>query len=215
MRINLKLLLKAIKDLKTLKMHVAMLTGDSIRVAESIGQRVGISEIYADALPKDKEVKVREFSTIGPVAFVDDGLNGVPALSRADVGIAIEARTNVAINEAYVVLTNSNLSDVCRAIRLSRAPLSNAREKLFWAFFYNLPGIPLTTGIMTPRLGWTLSPTFGALVMSLSSICAISNASRLNFARINVWGNPTPQICSASSNINLNISIKETKMKKT
>ena len=122
MRINLKLLLKAIKDLKTLKMRVAMLTGDSNRVAESIGQRVGISEIYADALPKDKEVKVREFSTIGPVAFVDDGLNGVPALSRADVGIAIEARTNVAINEAYVVLTNSNLSDVCRAIRLSRTP---------------------------------------------------------------------------------------------
>ena len=175
----------AIQDLKKiLKTRVVMLTGDSRRVGESVGKQVGIDEIYADLLPADKEVKVREFSALGRVAFVGDGINDAPALSRADVGVAVGAGTNVAIDAADVVLVNNELNDLCRAIRLSRATLTNIKENLFWAFFYNILGIPLAAGVFAPLLGWTLDPVFGALAMSLSSVCVVSNALRLNFAQI-------------------------------
>ena len=174
----------AIEQLKALKTRVVMLTGDSNRVAESIGKRVGVEEIYADVLPSGKESIVRELSAQGRVAFVGDGINDAPAITRADVGIAVGAGTNVAIDAADIVLVNNNLEDLCRAIRLSRSTLANIKENLFWAFIYNIIGIPLASGLFTPIFGWTLSPVFGALAMSMSSFCVVSNALRLNFAKI-------------------------------
>lgn len=174
----------AVNQLKTLGLRVAMLTGDSERVAQAIGKQVGIDEIYSDLLPDSKELKVREFSCEGRVAFVGDGINDAPALSRADVGFAVGAGTNVAIDAADVVLVNNNLIDLCRAIRLSKATLTNIKENLFWAFVYNIIGIPLAAGVFTPIFGWTLSPVFGALAMSMSSFCVVSNALRLNLTNL-------------------------------
>lgn len=176
----------AISQLRALKLRVAMLTGDSERVARTIGQQVGIDEIYANVLPAGKELKIRDLVKEGPVVYVGDGINDAPALSRADVGVAVGAGTNVAIDAADVVLVKSDLEDLCRAIRLSRHTLGNIKQNLFWAFFYNVVGIPLAAGVWEPIFGWSLSPVFGALAMSLSSFCVVSNALRLNFARLDV-----------------------------
>ncbi len=174
----------AIDALKKLVGEVVMLTGDSKRVAESIGNRTGIERVVADVLPDGKERTIRELARRGRVVFVGDGVNDAPALARADVGIAVGAGTDVAIEAADVVLTSNRLLDVCAAVRLGRATLRNIRENLFWAFCYNIIGIPIAAGFLTPILGWTFSPAFGALAMSLSSFCVVSNALRLNFVKL-------------------------------
>ncbi len=207
----------AVADLQSLKLRVVMLTGDARRVAVAVGKRVGIDEIYSDVLPTGKEAKVRELRAQGRVAFVGDGINDAPALSRADVGLAVGAGTNVAIDAADVVLVNNDLQDLCRAIRLSRATLTNIKENLFWAFIYNIAGIPLAAGVFIPILGWTLSPVFGAFAMSLSSVCVVTNALRLNFAKIDAQGrgdSTREKISNVSQDEKIH-STKETDMKKT
>ncbi len=178
----------AVDDLRRLGLRVAMITGDAWRVAKSIGARVGIDEILADVDPEGKEQKVVELRAEGIVAFVGDGINDTPALTRADLGIAVGAGTDVAIDAADLVLMNDDLRDVTTAIRLSRATLRNIRENLFWAFVYNVAGITLAAGLWEPFFGWTLSPTFAALAMSLSSFCVLSNALRLKFVRLDQKG---------------------------
>jgi len=174
----------AISDLRRLGLRVVMITGDAWRVAKSIGTRVGIGEICADVDPAGKERKVVKLREKGIVAFVGDGINDAPALTRADVGIAVGARTDVAIDASDVALMNDELQNVATSVRLSRATLRNIRENLFWAFFYNVIGITLAAGLWEPLCGWTLSPTFAALAMSLSSFCVVTNALRLNFTRL-------------------------------
>ncbi len=171
----------AVRELKDLGIRVIMLTGDNVKTANAIGKLAGVDEVIAGVLPDGKEAVVREMQTHGKVAMVGDGINDAPALTRADIGIAIGAGTDVAIDAADVVLMKSRLSDVPAAIRLSRATLRNIHENLFWAFFYNALGIPLAAGAFIPLLGWELNPMFGAAAMSLSSFCVVTNALRLNF----------------------------------
>ena len=175
---------QAIRELKNMGIHVVMLTGDNERTARAIGAQAGVDQVIAGVLPQGKEQVIRDLKQQGQVAMVGDGINDAPALTRADTGIAIGAGTDVAIDAADVVLMKSRLSDVPAAIRLSRATLRNIHENLFWAFFYNVIGIPLAAGVWIPLLGWQLNPMFGAAAMSLSSFCVVTNALRLNFFRI-------------------------------
>ena len=170
---------RAIKELQNMGIRVVMLTGDNQRTADAIGRQAGVDEVIAGVLPDGKEAVIRQLQAYGKVAMVGDGINDAPALTRADTGIAIGAGTDVAIDAADVVLMNSKLSDVPAVIRLSRATLRNIHENLFWAFIYNVIGIPLAAGVFIP-FGLTLNPMFGAAAMSLSSFCVVSNALRLN-----------------------------------
>ena len=172
---------KAIKELQNMGIHVVMLTGDNKKTANAIGKQAGVDEVVAGVLPDGKENVIRRLQKSGRVAMVGDGINDAPALTRADIGIAIGAGTDIAIDAADVVLMKSRLSDVPAAIRMSRATLKNIHENLFWAFFYNCVGIPLAMGVWIPIFGWKLNPMFGAAAMSLSSFCVVSNALRLNF----------------------------------
>ena len=175
---------KAIKQLEDMGIHVVMLTGDNEKTANAIGKQAGVTEVIAGVLPNEKEAVIRRLKEKGKVAMVGDGINDAPALTRADIGIAIGAGTDIAIDAADVVLMKSSLMDVPGAIRLSRATLKNIHENLFWAFFYNSIGIPLAAGLFIPLLGWELNPMFGAAAMSLSSFCVVSNALRLNLVKI-------------------------------
>jgi Cu2+-exporting ATPase len=161
-----------------------MLTGDNEKTARAIGAEAGVDEVIAGVLPDGKESVIRQLKEQGKVAMVGDGINDAPALTRADIGIAIGAGTDIAIDAADVVLMKSRLLDVPAAIRLSRATLRNIHENLFWAFFYNVIGIPLAAGVWIPIFGWKLNPMFGAAAMSLSSFCVISNALRLNLYKL-------------------------------
>lgn len=175
---------QAIKELQNMGIHVVMLTGDNERTAKAIGQQAGVDEVIAGVLPEGKEQVICKLKEKGKVAMVGDGINDAPALTRADMGIAIGAGTDVAIDAAEVVLMKSRLSDVPAAIRMSRATLRNIHENLFWAFFYNIIGIPLAAGVWYPLFGWKLNPMFGAAAMSLSSFCVVSNALRLNLFKM-------------------------------
>ena len=175
---------QAIKELQNMGIHVVMLTGDNERTAKAIGQQAGVDEVIAGVLPEGKEQVIRKLKEKGKVAMVGDGINDAPALTRADMGIAIGAGTDVAIDAADVVLMKSRLSDVPAAIRMSRATVRNIHENLFWAFFYNIIGIPLAAGVWYPLFGWKLNPMFGAAAMSLSSFCVVSNALRLNLFKM-------------------------------
>ena len=172
---------QAVKELQDMGIRVVMLTGDNERTARAIGAQAGVDQVVAGVLPDGKEAVIRELQKRGKTAMVGDGINDAPALTRADTGIAIGAGTDVAIDAADVVLMNSRLSDVPAAVRLSRATLRTIHENLFWAFFYNVVGIPLAAGAWISLLGWKMSPMFGAAAMSLSSFCVVSNALRLNF----------------------------------
>ena len=172
---------EAIQQLRNMGVRVVMLTGDNQRTADAIGKAAGVDQVIAGVLPEGKEQVIRDLKKKGKVAMVGDGINDAPALTRADLGVAIGAGADVAIDAADVVLMNSRLTDVAAAIRLSRATLTNIHENLFWAFFYNSIGIPLAAGVFIPLFGWTLNPMFGAAAMSLSSFCVVSNALRLNF----------------------------------
>ena len=178
----------AITALRNMGIHVVMLTGDNEKTARAIGRQAGVDEVIAGVLPEGKESVIRRLQKQGKVAMVGDGINDAPALTRADIGIAIGAGTDVAIDAADVVLMKSQLSDVPAAIRLSRATLRNIHENLFWAFFYNVIGIPLAAGVWIPIFGWTLNPMFGAAAMSLSSFCVVSNALRLNLFKLHDAG---------------------------
>ncbi len=171
---------EAVRQLKNMGIHVVMLTGDNERTAQAVGKLAGVDEVIAGVLPDGKEAVIRRLKHKGKVAMVGDGINDAPALTRADIGVAIGAGTDIAIDAADVVLMNSKLTDVPAAIRLSRATLRNIHENLFWAFIYNIIGIPLAAGLFIPLFGWQLSPMFGAAAMSLSSFCVVSNALRLN-----------------------------------
>ena len=186
---------EAILQLKKMGIRVVMLTGDNERTAQAIGRQVGVDQVVAGVLPDGKEDVIKTLSKEGRVTMVGDGINDAPALTRADLGIAVGAGTDVAIDAADVVLMKSRLSDVPAAIRLSRATLRNIHENLFWAFIYNVIGIPLAAGIFIP-LGLTLNPMFGAAAMSLSSFCVVSNALRLNFAKM--YEDITPSILSGN-----------------
>jgi Cu2+-exporting ATPase len=161
-----------------------MLTGDNERTAKAIGAQAGVDRVIAGVLPDGKEAVIRELQKRGKVAMVGDGINDAPALTRADTGIAIGAGTDVAIDAADIVLMKSDLSDVPAAIGFSRKTMQNIRQNLFWAFFYNTLGIPLAAGVWIPIFGWQLNPMFGALAMSLSSFCVVSNALRLNLVKL-------------------------------
>ena len=171
---------QAVQELKDMGIAVVMLTGDNRRTAQAIGRQVGIDTVVAEVMPDGKDKVIQHLSQYGKVAMVGDGINDAPALTRADTGIAINAGADIAIDAADVVLMNSRLSDVAAAIRVSRATLTNIYENLFWAFIYNIIGIPLAAGVWIPITGWTLSPMFGAAAMSLSSFCVVTNALRLN-----------------------------------
>ena len=179
---------RAVRELQNMGIHVVMLTGDNRRTAEAIGAQAGVDEVVADVLPDGKENVIRQLQKFGKVAMVGDGINDAPALTRADMGIAIGAGTDVAIDAADVVLMKSRLSDVPAAIRLSRAALRNIHENLFWAFIYNVIGIPLAAGVWIPLFGWKLNPMFGAAAMSLSSFCVVTNALRLNLFKLHNAG---------------------------
>ena len=172
---------QAVRELQNMGIHVVMLTGDNERTARAIGTQAGVDEVIAGVLPDGKENVIRSLKRKGKVVMVGDGINDAPALTRADIGIAIGAGTDIAIDAADVVLMKSRLSDVPAAIRLSRATLRNIHENLFWAFFYNVVGIPLAAGLWYPIFGWKLNPMFGAAAMSLSSFCVVTNALRLNW----------------------------------
>lgn len=175
---------QAVKELQNMGIEVVMLTGDNERTAKAIGRQAGVDRVIAGVLPDGKEEVIRKLKEQGKVAMVGDGINDAPALTRADMGIAIGAGADVAIDAADVVLVKSRLSDVTAAIRLSRGTLRNIHENLFWAFFYNVIGIPLAAGIWIPIFGWKLNPMFGAAAMSLSSFCVVTNALRLNLLNI-------------------------------
>ena len=172
---------QAVKELQNMGIRVVMLTGDNERTAQAVGAQAGVDQVIAGVLPDGKEQVIRSLKEKGKTAMVGDGINDAPALTRADIGIAIGAGTDVAIDAADVVLMKSRLSDVPAAIRLSRASLRNIHENLFWAFFYNVIGIPLAAGLWIPFFGWKLNPMFGAAAMSLSSFCVVTNALRLNW----------------------------------
>ena len=175
---------EAVRQLKNMGIRVVMLTGDNEQTANAIGKQAGVDEVIAGVLPDGKEAVIRKLKKQGRVAMVGDGINDAPALTRADMGIAIGAGSDVAIDAADVVLMKSRLIDVPAAVRLSRATLTNIHENLFWAFFYNVIGIPLAAGLWYPLLGWELNPMFGAAAMSLSSFCVVTNALRLNLCRV-------------------------------
>ena len=175
---------QAVKEMQNMGINVVMLTGDNERTAEAIGAQAGVDRVIAGVLPDGKEAVIRQLQKQGAVAMVGDGINDAPALTRADIGIAIGAGTDIAIDAADVVLVKSRLADVPAAIRLSRATLKNIHENLFWAFFYNVIGIPLAAGLWYPIFGWKLNPMFAAAAMSLSSFCVVCNALRLNFFKM-------------------------------
>ena len=174
----------AVRELQNMGIHVVMLTGDNERTAKAVGAKAGVDEVIAGVLPDGKENVIRALKKKGKVAMVGDGINDAPALTRADIGIAIGAGTDIAIDAADVVLMKSRLRDVPAAVRLSRGVLRNIHENLFWAFFYNVVGIPLAAGVWIPLFGWQLNPMFGAAAMSLSSVCVVSNALRLNWFKM-------------------------------
>ncbi|MDO4851833.1 MAG: heavy metal translocating P-type ATPase [Clostridia bacterium] len=184
---------EAISQLRRMGIRVVMLTGDNERTAKAIGRAAGVDDVIAGVLPDGKEAVIRDLSKYGKVAMVGDGINDAPALTRADIGIAIGAGTDVAIDAADVVLMHSRLSDVPAAIRLSRATLRNIHENLFWAFIYNIIGIPLAAGVFIPLFGWELNPMFGAAAMSLSSFCVVTNALRLNLFRLHDASHDRPK----------------------
>ena len=175
---------QVVRELQGMGLEVVMLTGDNNRTATAIGKQIGVDTVISDVLPQGKEQTIWELAQRGKVAMVGDGINDAPALTRADVGIAIGAGTDVAIDAADVVLMKSDLADIPAAIRLSRRVLTNIHENLFWAFIYNVIGIPLAAGVWIPLFGWQLNPMFGAAAMSLSSFCVVTNALRLNFVDI-------------------------------
>ena len=179
---------RAVQELKQMGLRVVMLTGDNERTAQAIGRQAGVDQVIAGVMPDGKEAVVRQLKEQGKVVMVGDGINDAPALTRADIGMAIGAGTDIAIDAADVVLMNSRLSDVPAAIRLSRATLRNIHQNLFWAFCYNTLGIPLAAGVFISLLGWRLNPMFGAAAMSLSSFCVVSNALRLNLFRLHEAG---------------------------
>ena len=185
---------EAVKELQNMGLRTVLLTGDNEKTAKAIGKQVGIDEVIADVLPGDKDEVIRALQKKGKVVMVGDGINDAPALTRADIGIAIGAGTDIAIDAADVVLVKSRLSDVPAAIKLSKAILRNIRENLFWAFIYNIIGIPLAAGVWYFLLGWKLNPMFGAAAMSLSSFCVVSNALRLNFVRIQKGKNNAKEV---------------------
>ena len=201
---------RAVKELQNMGIRVVMLTGDNERTARAIGRQAGVDEVIAGVLPEGKESVIRRLKKQGKVAMVGDGINDAPALTRADMGIAIGAGTDIAIDAADVVLMKSRLSDVPAAIRLSRATLRNIHENLFWAFFYNVIGIPLAAGVWFPLLGLKLNPMFGVAAMSLSSFCVVTNALRLNWFDMHD-GKKDKKIRS----IDLSEEKEEEKMKKT
>ena len=169
---------QAVAQLQNMGIQVVMLTGDNERTAQSIGRQAGVDQVIAGVLPDGKETVIRQLQRQGKVAMVGDGINDAPALTRADMGIAIGAGTDIAIDAADVVLMKSRLTDVPAALRLSRATLRNIHENLFWAFIYNVIGIPLAAGLWIPLTGWQLGPMFAAAAMSLSSFCVVTNALR-------------------------------------
>ncbi|MBQ3885350.1 MAG: HAD-IC family P-type ATPase, partial [Ruminococcus sp.] len=179
---------QAIKELKNMGIKVVMLTGDNRYTADAIGAQAGVDEVIAEVLPDGKESIIQKLKKKGKVAMVGDGINDAPALTSADMGIAVGAGTDVAIDAADVVLMKSKLTDVSAAIRLSRATLRNIHENLFWAFIYNVIGIPLAAGAYIKLFGWELNPMFGAAAMSLSSFCVVSNALRLNWLKVHDAG---------------------------
>ncbi len=183
---------QAVRELQNMGIKVVMLTGDNEKTARAIGRQAGVDQVIAGVLPDGKEAVIRQLRRAGKVAMVGDGINDAPALTRADLGIAIGAGADVAIDAADVVLMKSRLTDVTAAIRLSRGTLRNIHENLFWAFFYNCIGIPLAAGVFIPLLGWQLNPMFGAAAMSLSSFCVVSNALRLNLLKIRETGRDRP-----------------------
>lgn len=172
---------RAIKELQDMGIRVVMLTGDNERTAKAVGVQAGVDEVIAGVLPDGKENVIRSLKEKGRVMMVGDGINDAPALTCADIGVAIGAGTDIAIDAADIVLMKSRPSDIPAAIRLSRATLKNIHENLFWAFIYNVIGIPLAAGVWIPVFGWELNPMFGAAAMSLSSFCVVTNALRLNF----------------------------------
>lgn len=175
---------QAIAELQNMGIKVVMLTGDNEQTARAIGKQAGVDEVIAGVLPDGKEQVIGSLKQQGKTIMVGDGINDAPALTRADIGIAIGAGADIAMDAADIVLMKSRLSDIPAAIRLSRATLKNIHENLFWAFFYNVIGIPLAAGVWIPLFGWKLNPMFGALAMSLSSFCVVSNALRLNLFRM-------------------------------
>ena len=199
---------ETVEALHKMGKQVIMLTGDNERTAKAIGLNAGVDEIIADVLPQDKEAHIRKLQELGAVIMVGDGINDAPALTRADVGIAIGAGTDIAIDAADVVLVKSQISDVYSAIEISRKVLKNIHENLFWAFFYNMIGIPIACGLFIPVFGVTLNPMFGALAMSLSSFCVVSNALRLNLIKLPGKTEVSDELCE---NINSNMyeQIKE------
>ncbi len=196
---------QAVHELQNMGIRVVMLTGDNQRTAQTIGMQAGVDEVIAEVLPEGKESVIRNLQKQGKVAMVGDGINDAPALTRADIGIAIGAGTDVAIDAADVVLMHSQLSDVPAAIRLSRATLRNIHENLFWAFIYNVIGIPLAAGVFIPIFGWTLNPMFGAAAMSLSSFCVVSNALRLNLFKLHDSSRDKRQRSKLNPNQSVNI----------
>lgn len=215
---------KAVRKLKDMGIRVVMLTGDNERTASAIGAQVDVDEVISGVLPDGKESVIRKLQEDGKVAMVGDGINDAPALTRADIGIAIGAGSDIAIDSADIVLIKNSLLDVPASIRLSRATLKNIHQNLFWAFFYNSLGIPLAAGLFIPVLGWTLNPMFGAAAMSLSSFCVVTNALRLNFVKIkknqNKKNTKKPSATNTTgtanaTNINTNIEKENKKMKKT
>ncbi len=218
---------QAVRELQNMGIRVVMLTGDNERTARAIGAQAGVDEVIAGVLPEGKESVIRSLKEKGKTAMVGDGINDAPALTRADIGIAIGAGTDIAIDAADVVLMKSRLRDVPAAIRLSRATLKNIHENLFWAFFYNVIGIPLAAGVWIPIFGWKLNPMFGAAAMSLSSFCVVTNALRLNLLRIHdgsrdrrIRGSGSSKSDNAQNTIMANENSQkdgkeETKMEKT
>lgn len=203
---------QAVRELQNMGIRVVMLTGDNEQTAQAIGQQAGVDEVIAGVLPDGKESVIRNLKKQGSVIMVGDGINDAPALTRADIGIAIGAGTDIAMDAADIVLMKSRLSDVPAAIRLSRATLRNIHQNLFWAFFYNSIGIPLAAGLFIPIFGWELNPMFGAAAMSLSSFCVVTNALRLNLFKIHDASRDKKISQSAKSN---NIKKEESLMEKT
>ena len=206
---------RAVKELQNMGIRVVMLTGDNERTAKAIGAQAGVDDVIAGVLPDGKESVIRALKEQGKVAMVGDGINDAPALTRADIGIAIGAGTDIAIDAADIVLMKSQLSDVPAAVRLSRATLRNIHENLFWAFFYNIIGIPLAAGVWIPLFGWTLNPMFGAAAMSLSCFCVVTNALRLNLFQIHNAAKDKTIKNPVTLHISHDENIKEEKENKT